>query len=236
MAISWQAAAGHWLFPFRARKGNEKGPPFRCGGRRLGLRPQTPRCGHLTTAYSGPGGPEQGKNLNGASERPPLCKGMSRAPIPFPKPPLCKGMSRAPIPFPKPPLCKGMSRAPIPFPKPPLCKGRCRAAAEGLETLPDFPLPGNHSKIPTLQSAFRPPAPLAQGSLQQRLSGERNIEHIFLSIHVPRGTSPTSPNAKIKKIQSKCSPWNILGPKTPPKPPKMPKLPPKSFYCIASVV
>ena len=158
--------------------------------------------------------------MNGASERPSLCKEMSRAPIPFPKPP----------------LCKGMSRAHIPFPKPPLCKGRCRAAAEGLETLPDFPLPGNHSKIPTPQSAFRPPAPLAQGSLQQRPPGERNIKIIFRAIHVPRGTSPTSPNAKIQKIQSKCSPWNILGPKTPPKPPKMPKLPPKSFYCIASVV
>ena len=164
-----------------------------------------PVCGHPSgTAYSGPGGPEQGMDLNGASERPSLCK--------------------------------GTSRAPITFPKPPLCKGRCRAAAEGLETLPDFPLPGNHSKIPTPQAAFRPPAPLAQGSLQQRLSGERNIEHIFLSIHVPRGTSPTSQNTKIKKNQSKCSPWNILGPKTPPKPPKMPKLPPKSFYCIASVV
>ena len=52
-----QTASCRMLFPFRARKGNEKGPPFRCGGRRLGLRPQTPRCGHLTTAYSPAWGP-----------------------------------------------------------------------------------------------------------------------------------------------------------------------------------
>ena len=56
MCIGKRLLAGG-LLPFRARKGSEKGPPFRCGGRRLGLRPQTPRCGHLTTAYSPAWGP-----------------------------------------------------------------------------------------------------------------------------------------------------------------------------------
>ena len=68
--VAGVTAASRGLFPFRARKGNEKGPPFRCGGRRLGLRPQTPRCGHLKTAYSGPGGPEQGMDFNGVAKRP----------------------------------------------------------------------------------------------------------------------------------------------------------------------
>ena len=50
------------VLPFRARKGSEKGPPFRCGGRRPGLRPRTPRCGHLTTAYSPAWGPVNKEN------------------------------------------------------------------------------------------------------------------------------------------------------------------------------
>ena len=57
MRFSWQAAAYGSVLPFCDQKGSEKVPPFRCGGRRLGLRPQTPRCGHLTTAYSPAWGP-----------------------------------------------------------------------------------------------------------------------------------------------------------------------------------
>ena len=57
MRFSWQAAAYGSVLPFCDQKGSEKVPPFRCGGRRLGLRPQTPKCGHLTTAYSPAWGP-----------------------------------------------------------------------------------------------------------------------------------------------------------------------------------
>ena len=115
-------AASRWVLPFVTKR-KRKVPPFRRGGRRPGLRPWTRRCGHLTTAYSGPGGPEQGMDLE---------------------------------------ILAG---------EPPLCKGRCRAAAVGLETMPDFPLPGNAVKSPTPQSPSAP-APLAQGSHYQLLPGK----------------------------------------------------------------
>ena len=50
------------VLPFCRQKGSEKAPPFRCGGRRPGLRPRTPRCGHLTTAYSPAWGPVNKEN------------------------------------------------------------------------------------------------------------------------------------------------------------------------------
>ena len=53
------------------------------------------RCGHLTTAYSGPGGPEQGMDLKIPAGEPPLCKGRCRAAPSSPTPPLCKGRCRA---------------------------------------------------------------------------------------------------------------------------------------------
>ena len=58
--VGGSPAGGDWqpvVFAFSCPKRKRKGPPFRCGGRRLGLRPQTPRCGHLTTAYSPAWGP-----------------------------------------------------------------------------------------------------------------------------------------------------------------------------------
>ena len=143
----WQTVVYREVLPFVTKR-KRKVPPFRRGGRRPGLRlfvschgtiqkttrsvdsligrPRTAAngwvrdfaplgCGHLTTAYSGPGGPEQGMDLE---------------------------------------ILAG---------EPPLCKGRCRAAAVGLETMPDFPLPGNAVKSPTPQSPSAP-APLAQGS------------------------------------------------------------------------
>ena len=58
---SWGTAFSRLVLPFVTKR-KRKVPPFRCGGRRPGLRPRTPRCGHLTTAYSPAWGPVNKEN------------------------------------------------------------------------------------------------------------------------------------------------------------------------------
>ena len=56
-------------FLFDAKKEAKKRHRFEAVDADQGCGPGPGECGHLTTAYSGPGGPEQGMDFNGVASR-----------------------------------------------------------------------------------------------------------------------------------------------------------------------
>ena len=56
-------------FLFVPEKEAKRARRFDAAAADQGCGPGPGECGHLTTAYSGPGGPEQGRDFNGVTER-----------------------------------------------------------------------------------------------------------------------------------------------------------------------